>query len=152
MAGTNPSFDPAAFRDAIRFAMTMGTPNSTNDVATFRWNVLRTYGVQDSAGNPFDWTETATTTNDPLDVQVPVAIQFVSGVGTTTDTSMGQFDASRIVVTVLDEDYALLTQDGRFADLIVSGETTYKINFVEPPVGLFGVDVWSIHAQAEDES
>lgn len=152
MAGTDSRFDATAFRDAIRFAMTMGLPDTTSERATFKWNVDRTYVVPDSGGQPFNWGETPSTESAYVDVRIPVAVEFLSKGGDTQDTRIGQFDVSRVIITVLDEDFTDLTQDGVFADKVQLDDGIYDIQFVGPPIGLFEVTVYQIYAQAVDEA
>lgn len=152
MAGTTDSraagFNPAAFRDAIRFAMHMGLPNATEERATFRWTTVRTYDTADPAGNPYDYTATPATSVAHDDVLIPVAVEFSARPAGSRDTAVGQFDSSRAVITVLDEDYALV--EG--ADLVLLGGNTYEVEFVGPPLGLFDVTIYQLYCDARDES
>jgi len=167
MAGTDSRFDATAFRDAIRFAMTMGLPDTETERATFIWNVDREFVIDDAAGSPFEWGETAAYTSTYGEVQIPVAVEFLSKGGDTQDTRLGQMDVSRIIVTILDEDFPALEQvsqghAGHFADKIRFGGPIaavtdqeyayYDIQFVGPPLGLFDVTVYQVYAQAIDES
>ena len=151
MAGTDSRFDAAAFRTAIRAAMNMGLPNSTEEQATFKWNTQRTFAKADAGGSPWDWETAAATTTTFVDVQIPVAVEFLSKGGDTLDTRLGEFDVARARITVLDEDFVSLTQSGRLADQVELGGDLYDVQFVEPPVGLFQVTVYTVHAQAVDE-
>lgn len=148
MAGTQQGFDAAGFRDAIRFAMNMGLPETESERATFRWNPARTFTTDDPAGLPYDWTDTPATETVHADVQVPVAIEFGAQAAAGTDTPVGQIDTSRAVLTVLDEDYQQIVG----ANEVVLGGNTYDIDFVAPPLGLFEVTVYQIYASARDES
>lgn len=152
MAGTTDSraagFNAAAFRDAIRFAMNMGLPNATEERATFKWNTVRTYTTADPAGSPYDYTATPATSVAHADVAIPVAVEFSARPAGSRDTSVGQFDSSRAVITVLDEDYALIVG----ADQVLLGGNTYEIQFVGPPVALFDVTIYQIYCDARDES
>lgn len=141
-------FDATAFRAAVRATMVMGLPNATADKATFRWTTVETFDVEDPAHNPYDWTDTPATSVAHADVQVPVAVEFAARPAASLDTPVGQFDAARVEITVLDVDYVLI--EG--ANEVLLGENTYDIDFVGPPGGLFGVDVYSIYATARDET
>lgn len=148
MVGTHPAFDPARFRQAIRSTMIMGTPTNTAEQATFRWNPQRDYAIDDPADNPYDWTSTPTTDTLTADVQVPVAVEFSARPAGSTQTQMGEFDTSRAILTILDEDYALIKD----ADLVLLGGNAYAIQFVSPPMGLFSVTVYQMFCEALDES
>lgn len=150
MAGSDPRFDADAFRTNIRFAMTMGLPNTVAERATFRWTVVRTFAKDDAAGNPYNWESTATTTVANPDVQVECAVEF--GNGGTDNTNVGTFDAGLVTITVLDEEFALLTVGNVMADKVLLGGNTYDIDFVGPPLGLFDVTVYQIYCKAPDES
>lgn len=142
------SFNAARFRTAIRNTMTMGMPNATADKATFRWTTQHTYNPQDRLDDPYTFTQTATTTTTHADVIVPVAWEFSARPSASVQTTVGEFDVSRVVITILDVDYDLV----RGADLIVMGGNTYTIEFVAPPMALFEVDVFQIYCVARDES
>lgn len=148
MAGHHPAFSPTAFRDAIHFAMNMGMPNKTADKATFRWTVKKDYSIEDAGGVPFDLTSTPVAVQAHPDVIVPVAWQFSARPSQSQTTVTGEFDSTRVEITILDEEYVQV----QGADLVIMGGNTYEIQFVSPPVGLFEVDVYSIYCQARDES
>lgn len=150
MAGSDPRFDANAFRTNIRFAMTMGLPNTVAERATFRWTVVRTFAKDDASGAPLDWGTTATTTVTNPDVQVECAVEF--GVAAAENTNVGTFDTSRAVITVLDEEFALLTVNNVLADRVLLGGNTYEVDYVGPPLGLFDVTVYQIYCKAPDES
>lgn len=148
MAGSNPAFDPAVFRQAIRDTMIMGLPNATAEKPTFRWNPDKTFTTADPAGQPYDLTASPVDTDAPPDVQIPCAVEFSARPAGSLDTVIGEFDTSRVIITILDEDYALI--EG--ADQVLLGENTYNIQFVGPPLGLFEVTVYQLYAIARDES
>ncbi len=128
--------------------MEMGLPNATAERATFRWNTESTYSPQDTNNNPFDWTETPTTSLVKPDVQVPVAIEFSARPAGTLDTTLGQFDTARAVLTLLDTDYALVIG----ADQVLLGGNTYALDFWGPPQGLFSVTIYTAYLSALDEA
>lgn len=149
MAGTNSSFDAAAFRDAIRSAMRMGAPGQVADRATFRWRPVRTYSRPDSAGLPYNFNSNPVTEVVKADVVLQeVAIEFTARPAGTRDTAVGQFDTSSVVLTLLDDQYELV--EG--ANEVLIGGNTYVVNFVAPPMALFEVDVYQIYCEARDES
>lgn len=141
-------FNAAEFRDAIRFAMNMGLPESTSERATFKWTVTRDFNVEDPGGNPYSWNSEPTEVHSRADKQVSVAVEFVSQASLASGNQVAQFDTARVILTLLDLDYAEI--EG--ADIVELGGNTYKIDFVAPPIGLFGVTVYQIYASAEDES
>lgn len=157
MAGTDPRFDPVKFRTAIKFAMAMGAPEDTNQRVTFRWTVDKTFAKADSGGDPFSWTATATSTDNPADVQVDCALSFAGskagGSRTAPDgTAVGEFDTTHGVITLLDVDYVQIFSDGRRADQVVIDGDTYDIQYVAAPYALFGVTVYDLHIASIDES
>ena len=148
MAGTNADFNATEFRTNIRNVMLMGTPTQTSEQATFQWTAEKSFSASDLGGDPWDFAATPTSTVTHADVQVPVAVEFTARPGASADEVAGHFDASRAVITILDEDYALV----QGADLVVLGGNTYEVEFVAPPVGLFDVTVYTVYAIARDES
>lgn len=157
MAGTDPRFDPAKFRTAIKFVMHMGAPEDTNQRVTFRWTVDNTYAKKDSGGSPFNWTESPAVSDAPDDVQVDCAVSFAGakagGSRTAPDgTAVGEFDTTHGVITLLDVDYAQIFSDGRRADLVIIDSDTYEIQYVAAPYALFGVTVFDLHIASVDET
>lgn len=154
MAGTDSRFDAAAFRDAIRFAMDMGTPEIDNPYGAFLWNTERTFTyAQDSSGAPLDWGASPATETERASVTIPVALEFVSKGGDTMDTRIGEMDVSRCIVTILDEDYtSLLVYDNVLPNQVQFDEALYDIQFWAPPLALFDVVIHQVHCQAVDEA
>lgn len=154
MAGTDQDFNAAEFRDAIHLAMRMGLPEETDQRITFRWSSERTYARADPAGHTYDFTQAPTATVTVADLQVDCAWEFVARPAGSDETVLGQFDESRIVVTLLDEEYdeVLDHGDGTLPDQIVAGLNVYNVDFETPPVGLFDVTVHQLYATARDES
>lgn len=146
--GFGTAFDGAVFREAIRNTMKMGLPEDEAERVTFRWTPDRTYANGDSAGNPWSWDDTPATEDAPADVQVAAAVEFSARPAGSVDTVMGQFDTSRVAVTLLDEDFELI----RGADLMIFDGAIYEVQFIAPPVGLFDVTVYTIYGEARDES
>ncbi len=147
MAGTPPAgWDADLFRTSVRFAMVMGQPNAPAQPVTFRWTAAPTYagvGAADASGRPFNWSATPTTPGTHEDVVVPVAVKF-AGTATGDDTSLGELDDSRAVLTLLDEDYAQIVD----ADIVVIGGKTYTRMGIAVPEGLFDVTVWTMQVEA----
>jgi hypothetical protein len=152
------AFDESRFRDAITNTMLMGIPEDTADRLTFWWNRDQTFSPDDPAGNPYDWTAPPvvddpgnpdiTDTGDPQSLSVPYALEFAARPAGSSNTSFGEIDASRAVVTMLDTDFERI----RSADYATIGETRYRIQFQGPPTGLFGVSVCSLYLEAEDSA
>lgn len=107
MAGVIPGFDPDEFRDAIRFAMTMGAPEVVDQRATFYFPKPRTAtGPTDASGVPYSPTDTVTeqpAAQDPITATCSVE----DAAGNPTETGIGTF-GDAIVVTLLDEEYELV--------------------------------------------
>jgi hypothetical protein len=150
----NPDFDAAEFRTQIRATMRMGMPPNPTDQLTWRWRRVRTYSPQDRARNPYDWTQAPTTDapgnpGDDDDTRiVDYAVEFSARPAGSLDVAAGQFDTSRAVVTLLDEDF----EQVKNADYATIGSTTYDIDFAGPPVGLFSVGVHQVYLTARDEA
>lgn len=148
MAGTDPRFPAQRFRDAIRFAMHMGLPNAVQERITFRWTTQKTFSTHDPAGRPYNWGSTPATTTSHADVLIDCAVEFTARPAGTRDTALGEFDTSRAVVTILDEDIDSVSG----ADTAIIGGNEYEILFTAPPMGLFEVTVYQLYLQARDES
>lgn len=148
MAGTNSSFSASAFREAIRDTMLMGMPEATAKRVTFRWTEENTYSTADPGGTPYDPTASPTATTTHADVQIPVAMEFAARPAASTETSMGEFDSTRIILTILDVDWA----DVEGANEVVIDEATYDVQFVGPPIGLFEVTIYQVYCVARDEA
>lgn len=148
MAGKDPRFNSKQFRDAITFAMKMGLPEDQSERITFRWTPNKVYDNTDSGGNPWSWDVTPVDSDERPDVQVPAAFEFSARPAGTLDTPLGQFDTSRITVTLLDQYFDLI----RGADIMIFDDNIYEVAFVAPPIGLFDVTVYQIFGEARDES
>lgn len=148
MAGTNTGFSADAFRDAIHFAMTMGSPTSEVARATFVWKTKDDFASADNTGSPWDWADTPTVDNSIENVTLTnVAVEYSPALGDLTARSAGQFDNPGATLTLLDEEYAQVVG----ADEVLLGGNTYVIDYVTQ-VALFEVDVYQIFCTARDES
>lgn len=139
-------FDADAFRSAITSTMEMGLPELESDRITFRWKVEKSFATSDRIGNPYDLSAAPTSVVTHDDVQVPAAIEFVAVA--IDGSSIGQFENSKVVATVMDIHFSEI--DG--ADQALIGQSTYNVDFVEPPVGLGPVTIYRIWMTAIDES
>lgn len=155
MAGTGADvgFSGDVFRENIRFAMEMGAPTSTQEQVSFCWKREKTYNPQDHGRRPYSFDQ-ATVTDEPGNEDIPggsttvtCAVEFVPRNSTGTDNQIGAFSAPRVVLTLLDEEYA--TIEG-FDYAIIDG-ATYEPEFTAPPLGLFDVTVYQVHLTAADE-
>jgi hypothetical protein len=152
MADSYPGFSATQFREAIVFAMNMGTPSVTSQQASFAWSKRRTYAIADPGDDPFDWDATPVTNVVPDPVSIPCAIEYGPGVLSET-TPFGTIDPMTGTVTVLDEHYpSLFDTQGVRADLVIVDGNTYDIQFEQPPIGLFDVTVHQFQIQARDET
>lgn len=104
MAGTLAGFDADDFRTQIRNVMQMAAPTDASRQATFIFPATTVSDAPtDSSGVPFaPGVTVARTAPDP--VKVPVGIEFQRGIGAFT--SVGSMEADRVIVTLLDLDYA----------------------------------------------
>lgn len=141
-------FDADLFRQAITSTMEMGLPSDTSERITFVWNPVRDYNIEDTAGNPYDWTSTPTSEEDHPEVQIPAAIQISTRGSLFDGTSMGVFNQQKLTVTILDTYYDQVKD----ADYMRFDDADYDINFWEPPMGLFDVTIYTIHGTARDEA
>lgn len=150
-------FDEAKFRDGIRFAMRMGTPQQESERIIFRWTSENIYDEPDVKGKPYDWTSTAAATttaaDKPVSLSIPAAFEFFDSKTNSGSTAMGDFEIATVKITILDEDWAAV-QDVNLErpDLAVIDGAEYDIDYIAPPVGLFGVTVYQVFCSARSES
>ncbi len=150
MAGSYPGFNATQFREAILFAMNMGTPTETEQRAMFYWTPRKEFPVSDGDA-PFDWTDTPSSTIAPDPVEIPCAIEY--GASSSQGTPLGTIDPATGEITVLDQHYpSLFDDDDVRADLVVIDGATYVIEYEKPPIGLFDATVHQFVIQAQDEA
>lgn len=143
-------FDADAFRSAIISTMEMGMANGTGDVATFYWDQVDEfpYGSEENTV-PYDLSEAPETSLvRSKRVTVPVAVEFIARATSSTGMPMGEIQAPRVVITVLDT----WIDSIRTADGVDFSGARYTIDYIAPVVGLFDVDVYEIYASAVDEA
>lgn len=146
MAGSLPGFDPVAVRAGIRLAMQVGLPVQTADQPTFYFKGAPTTGVgTDGHGAPLAWDGTRSSAAPKAAVQVPCAIDYQDDAG--LENGFGPVSSSRLVLTLLDEDYDAVKG---FAYVAIGGNR-YDYERTEPPMGLVSVGVWQVHVRAVDE-
>lgn len=143
-------FDADAFRSAITSTMEMGMPTDAADQATFFWNEVGTYdpGSPDT-NTPYDLTATPyAITQQANTVTIPVAVEFTPRASLGSGLPVGDVESPRAVLTVLDTYYSQV--EG--ADGVTFSGSDYDIDFVEPVIGLFTVNIYRIHVSALDEA
>lgn len=142
-------FNEAEFRAAIKSTMQMGMPNAIKERATFIWKDEAAYAVSDFGGDPLDFNS-PTTSGDEIkkgkQLQVECAYETVSRVGTFTP--IGDFENPTARIYLADDAYAQV----KTAWKVILGGNTYSIKYTEPPVSLFAFTLYTIYAQADDES
>lgn len=152
MAGHDPNFDPGGFRAAIKSTMQMGVPTDLNERLVWHFKNITSYSNQDPALKPYDWT-TPPSLDVPSDPDTPTgerivdyALEFARTTGQQSE--VGAFDATRLVVTLLDVDYEQIKQ----ADYATIGRVHYDIDYSGPPMGLFEVTVYQVFLTARDQA
>lgn len=146
--GTELGFPADEFRDAIRTAMQMGSPNAATDKATFRWEPSVTVTPRSPSGRPYDWTAAPTADLTHEDVTLDeVAVEYAPA-RQLAGTAPGTFVPLRAELTVLDEEYAQV----RGANLVllhgVEAPTVWLI-VAETETALFSVDVYTLHLERQ---
>lgn len=157
MAGSDPRFDSAKFRDAIHFAMRMAFPEDVSRQITWHWTPSRTYDNADSGGFPLKWDAANVVSEvDVDDLIVDCVVKFAVAGNTTRvgGTALGIMDIANATVTLLDVDHDALVVHGNgvFPDQAVLDGNVYVVQIVAPPYALFDVTVWDVYLQAIDES
>lgn len=145
--GFGSAFDEDKFRTAIRNTMLMGMPQTVSERVVFRWTDNNTYDHTDAEGRPLNWYSSPVSTSSHPDVEIPVALDFAPNRSQAGSTVVGSFDNPKAVLTVLDVDYDLV----KGADKVIIDDSTYDVEYVGPPEGLFGVTVYSVYIRANDE-
>lgn len=160
--GIEAGFDPVEFRNAIHFAMQMGTPPDPDMRLKFmRQPAGRTYwkdGVQlnttprtDRDGKPFD---------PDIEVRKPAPEAYTMPGGGQVDCAIevtradadelpvGNFEPTKLIITLLDEEYAVV-KDCR--QVVYNGDL-YRFGYAPEALGLFSVGVNTMIFYAENES
>lgn len=161
MAGTDPTggFDADETRGNLRAAMLMGLPQDQAQRPIFLFPRQITNTPEDQNHQPWDWTAAPATDTNPHERSVTCgdgADQVVctwegsGGRGGTQaiETELGAFDFERLVITMLDVDYAKVAGFNRVK---MSGNT-YRVQFEVPQTGLYDMSVHQIVVGSEDES
>lgn len=155
--GITADFDSQGFRDAIRFAMQMGTPPDPDKRPKFRRkNTARTYwkdGVQ-LTSTPRTGRE-----GEPLDAEIevrmgtPVVLSNVDcaveiELADADELPVGNFRQTKAVVTFLDDEYKLIQG---CKEMLYNGDE-YRYGYEPEANGLFDVGVHTIIWYCLDES
>ena len=156
MAGTNPNFNAAEVRDALHFAMEMGSPNRQVDKATFYFkqaavwkdsagNVIENPRL-DQDGNPF-WSD-LTLTYEGRDPEVVDRVAVDFSIARPEELEVGTFRPTRIEVTILDLEWDKVREA---IEISVVGGDRYYISYEKPVVALFDMDVHVLVCYALDK-
>ena len=154
--GFSSAFDSSLFNNAIRFAMQMGAPLQEELRPTF---VFASAGVSywrgedevlnprvDRDGSPLD-PEIEERQVPPRRIQVDCAVEVERG-ALAGETPVGNFQQTRLVVTLLEEQYA---QVKGCASCEYNGDN-YLYAFEPDNFGLFDAGVHTLIFNAEDET
>lgn len=152
MAGTTDarasSFNAAEFRDGIKFAMSMALPDDSSERLTFRWKTDRTFTTADPVGKPYSYSDVPASVVVKDDVQITAGVQFIPKATSAAGNALAAFEAPRVVITVLDDDYDSVSD----ADEVLLDGAVYEVSYWEPPQGLFDVTIYKVHCTARDEA
>lgn len=158
MAGSDPRFSAGKFREAITFAMRMGSPTRPEDRATFHFRKKRVYppGTKlDQEGKPLNPSIRATY-EGPEDLMLKeVAVEHQDA--SPDELPVGTRIPTRVVLTMLDEEYNLIKEraaegDEEFAIDVSLGGDRYRIGYRRPPMALFDAGVRQVVCYAIEES
>lgn len=155
--GFDVEFDADEFRNAIHFAMQMGiSPDVDKRPVFLRKSTTVTYkkdGVTlpspprlDRDGRPYDPEIEVLRAADTRVSDISCAVEIV--LADASELPVGNFRPTKAVVTLLDEEYALVS-DCR--ELIYNGDR-YLYGYEPDGLGLFDVGVNTIIYYALDES
>jgi len=144
MAGVDTGFDPQEFRNAVHFAMRMGSPNTVQEKATFRWMKAQTFNPQDPSRHPYAWTEAVVTDTTPPDVVLDEVAVLYHPARTTAGTDTGTFVPIKAEMTMLDVDYAKIAG----ADAVLLGGSIWNVVAITQQA-LFSVDVFNLYCERQ---
>lgn len=176
MAGSDPRFNEAQFRDGIHFAMRMGAATWPEGKAgvTFHFKAKRSYqfpngsaysGPWDQEGRPLHPdVKTVLVRPQPLTIE-EVAVEFEDA--RPEELPVGVKIPTRVVLTMLDSEYQAIKD--RAATVVIGGvqqqtgeefaheieladTDRYRIAYRKAPLALFGVGVRQLVAYALEES
>lgn len=141
-----PSFNRAQVRDGLLKAMGFGEPTRTEDKVIFCFpKRAAASGAAGGDGVPFDPAERLADVGTANKV-VSCAAEFIDRSEESMDGGT-ELKPSRLRITLLDEEY----QEVKDFSYVVAGGDKYNRDFIEPPVALGSLDVWTLHLRAEDD-
>jgi hypothetical protein len=133
----------------MRFAMTLGLPQASQQRPTFHFDKVESYppGTSlDNSGKPFD-PKVRPSITAPPPVQVPCAVEFSAGaVRNPDEIPIGTVREVSAVITLLDEDFAKVED----AVMVTLGGDDYRISFAQS-IGLFDITVHQFNCFAMNE-
>lgn len=129
--------------------MKLGMPDNETERVKFIFKAQHTYAQEDPTGNPYEWSAPPTSTvSEHREVEVPVAMEFISRTSQGRDTSMGYLLPSHVEIYIMDRHI----DDVRGADELMVDGNVYKITAWPPPHALFDFTLYPVLAEAVDES
>lgn len=139
-------FDAAAVRDGLRLAMNIGAPPDISNQAVFVFPAsTTTTAPHDVDGIPLDWQAARTKALADTTFQLPCAVQdAASGL---VVSNFGPMMPSRIILTLLDEDYALI-EGFTYCEL---GTNRYYRKETLPPLGMVSIGIFQVVCVSDDE-
>lgn len=143
-----PGFPKSRVIKGLHQAMGFGEPTRAGDKATFyfpKGTPVDTGMPVDEDSVPFDPDAQPTYATKPP-VKVPCAIEYFER-GDINET-FGTVKASRIKITLLDEDY----QRVKGFSYVAAGGDKYVYDTTPPSDALASIDVWTVWCIAEDEA
>lgn len=147
MANANSEFDADAFRTGIRFVYNLAAPPVAEEQITFFYNSQLIYNTPvDGEDTPFDPQATVQRVAPRAVKNVPCGIEYFDAAH--QEIVFGTVTASKIHVTLLDEDY----QRVKGANYVVLGGEKYLYKVTEAPSGLFDVGLYVTHWTNENDT
>lgn len=137
MAGKGAGFDATAFAAGIRTAMAMSAPLAEDDRATFYFPKTGTAAIRSADDVPFD-PDVVHDRTGKAPVTVPCAVEYSQPAD--QDTAFGVSRPTRLKVTLLEDDYALV--EG--CEFMAYGGERYEYRYTET-VALFDAGVRFLH-------
>lgn len=139
-------FDPDVYRDAMRVAFEMAATPDSGEQPWFGFDdTITNTGPAAADGVPFNPAAVATVARR-ANVHVPCGVEYADA--SEQPTPFGLMSATRIVVTLMDEDWAKVSD----CTHVLLGGDKYLRRRVEPPSGLFDVGIVRVHFTAVTET
>jgi len=152
MAATLPGFPAAAFRAGIRTAMGLGMPveEARRPEFVIEAPAVADPATADASGVPWDLNVVAPTVET---TRVRPLCVIETAAEANTDGRFGQLQPGSIVVTLLDEEYALV-KGFSYVNLWLAAQAEpvpYFYNKVLAQPNLDVVGVWQLECRTEDQ-